>query len=65
MKYNVIEYGAIGDGEALNTIAVQKAIDACTLAGGTAAGDDALTTALLVMGESRAVKFINEHLKKK
>ena len=34
MKYNVIEYGAIGDGEALNTIAVQKAIDACTLAGG-------------------------------
>lgn len=38
-------------------------IAACTLAGGTAAGDDALTTALLVMGESRAVKFINEHLK--
>lgn len=24
MKFNILEYGAIGDGEALNTIAVQK-----------------------------------------
>ena len=48
--------GTESDGKSLG-------IAACTLAGGTAAGDDALTTALLVMGESRAVKFINEHLK--
>lgn len=35
----------------------------CTVVGGTAARDDALTTALMVMGEQRAVQYINEHLK--
>lgn len=38
-------------------------IAACTLVGGTAARDDALTTALLVMGEEKAVEFINANLK--
>ena len=32
--FNVREFGVIGDGETLNTQAIQKAIDACTEAGG-------------------------------
>ncbi len=38
-------------------------IAAVTLAGGSAAMDDALTTALMVMGQSKAVDFINGNLK--
>ena len=32
--YNICDFGAIGDGNALNTKAIQKAIDACSEAGG-------------------------------
>lgn len=33
-EYNILDYGAVNDTTTLNTIAVQKAIDACTKAGG-------------------------------
>ena len=32
-EYNIIDYGAVDGGNTLNTIAVQKAIDACAKAG--------------------------------
>ncbi|MDP4680802.1 MAG: hypothetical protein NWS46_10585, partial [Cyclobacteriaceae bacterium] len=32
--YNVVDFGAINDGKALNTKAIQEAIDACAQQGG-------------------------------
>ncbi len=32
--FNVLDYGAVGDGQALNTQAIQAAIEACRMAGG-------------------------------
>ena len=32
--FNVIEYGAVADGETLNSVAIQKAIDECFACGG-------------------------------
>lgn len=41
---------------------VQTGIASVTVIGGSAAEDDALTTALIAMGKDKAVEFIREHL---
>ncbi|MGN0808323.1 MAG: FAD:protein FMN transferase [Candidatus Coproplasma sp.] len=41
---------------------VQTGVASVTIVGGSAAEDDALTTALAVMGKQKAVEFINENL---
>ena len=33
--FNIVKYGAVADGQTLNTAAIQKAIDACAVQGGT------------------------------
>ncbi|RYY25493.1 MAG: glycoside hydrolase family 28 protein, partial [Sphingobacteriaceae bacterium] len=32
--YNIVDFGAVSDAKTINTKAIQKAIDACSLAGG-------------------------------
>ncbi|WP_289039851.1 glycosyl hydrolase family 28 protein [uncultured Zobellia sp.] len=50
-RYNVVDYGAIGDGKTINTKNIQEAIDACNLAGGgtvTLEGGDYVSGTLLL-----------------
>ena len=32
--FNIVDYGAVGDGKTLNTAAIQKAVDECSSVGG-------------------------------
>ena len=41
---------------------VQTGIMSVTIIGGSAAEDDALTTAIMAMGKEKAISFIEEHL---
>lgn len=33
-SYNIVDYGAVGDGTTMNTVAIESAINSCTESGG-------------------------------
>ncbi len=57
--FNITNYGAIGDGKTLNTVAVQKTIDACSAAGG---GSVVVPAGNFVIGPITLASGINLHL---
>jgi polygalacturonase len=57
--FNIIEYGAVGDGKTINTLAVQKAIDACYLNGG---GKVVIPTGIFITGTINLKSHVNMYL---
>jgi polygalacturonase len=57
--FNILEYGAVGDGKTLNTLAVQKAIDACYLNGG---GKVVIPTGIFITGTFNLKSHVNMYL---
>ena len=59
--FNITNYGAVGDGKTLNTIAIQKAIDACAAAGG---GTVLVPAGKFIFGPIILTSSLNLHLDK-
>src|ERR1700685_477038 len=57
--FNITDYSAVGDGKTLNTIAIQKALDACSAAGG---GTVLVPAGNFVFGPIILTSSINLHL---
>ncbi len=57
--FNILDYGAVGDGHTLNTDAFKKAIDACALSGG---GKVIVPPGLWLTGPIRLESNVNFHL---
>ncbi len=60
-SFDVMDYGAIGDGHSMNTGAIQKAIDACSAAGG---GTVLVPAGLWLTGPIQVKSNVNLHLDK-
>ena len=58
-SFNIVNYGAVGDGKALNTVAIQKTIDACAAAGG---GTVLVPAGNFVFGPITLASRVNLHL---
>ena len=59
--FNITNYGAVGDGKTLNTVAIQKAIDACAAAGG---GTVLVPAGKFIFGPIILTSSLNLHLDK-
>ncbi len=60
-EYNIIDYGAIGDGSTLNTAAIQRAIDTAQVAGG---GKVIIPSGLFLTGSISLKSGVELHLEK-
>ncbi len=60
-KFNVVDYGAIGDGKTMNTEAIAKAISACANAGG---GQVVIPAGIWLTGPIQLKSNLNLHVEK-
>jgi polygalacturonase len=60
-KYNIVDFGAIGDGKTVNTEAIAKAISACTKAGG---GQVVIPAGIWLTGPIQLQSNLNLHVEK-